>query len=75
MFTSGVGLRKIGGIAVLFENHVACLVSNSCIWMCCGVVEELENFRSSFVSGFGFLQGDGAEGYVHDWINGSSVAK
>ena len=34
---------------MLFENHVAYLVSNSCIWMYGGVVEEMDDFCSSLV--------------------------
>ena len=55
MSTFGSSFRKIGGITVLFESHVAGLVSNSCIWVCCDVVKEMENFRCGLFGGFGLL--------------------
>ena len=59
---AGIGLREVGAITVIVQDHVAGVVANDgimCMMRCC-IVQEVDNGVESGLSGFGLGGGDGA---------------
>ena len=57
---AGLGLREVGAITVIVQDHVAGVVANDGIRMRCCIVQEVDDGVESGLSGFGLGGGDGA---------------
>ena len=65
--TASYSFGEVQCFAVLFEDHVTCSVAAYYIWVCSGVVKEVDDFLGGGF-GFGLLRSNGAKGYIHGRI-------
>jgi len=69
------GLRKVGGITVDAEYHVAGMVTYHAIWMGGSIVQEVGACFDSGFRAMGLGGGKSAEGRKHGVVNGSGIVE
>jgi len=72
---ASIGLREIGGISVVVEDHVTCKEFDDAFGMSGYIVEQVKAGIGGGFSGTGVLQRNGAEGHEHGVVGGAGTAE
>ena len=55
------------------EHHATDMVPNDCIWVCCCIVQQMDNGFGGCFGGIGLGGSDGAEGNEHSGVHRKAV--
>ena len=70
---SGFWLRKVGGVTVDVQDHVAGVVADGRVWMRGGVIDQPKDGAVGVLGGFGLLGCEGAKSDLHGWVDGNGI--